>query len=143
MKRILFITLIGAMSFTTSCAHKKSTTPSDVVTVEAAAEKKQQPKELAKNTLEKEDTNLSYNCLVAGDKRTVILNKETKKCTVNYTKEGNTNEVAWGESRPEICQAAFDKIRTNIESAGFKCNAGLETEKKTTEKKTMETASTL
>ena len=130
MKRILFIALIGAFAMTTSCAHKKASTPSDVEVVDATIDKKQQPKEVAKNIADKMNSSLAYTCIVAGDKRIVTLDKGKSKCTVNYTKEGNTNEVAWGENHPDICQTAFDKIRTNIEGAGFKCNTGLETAQK-------------
>jgi|GEM_PF-3379977 len=144
MKRILMVVIAAGFCMTTSCAHKTESGAKDVVINDASIDKKQKEKELAAKAKAEADAKaaaaLAYTCVVAGDKRTVTLDKGEMKCKVNYTKNGEQTEVAWGQSTPEICKTAFDKIRTNIEGAGFKCNEGFDGPA-ADEKKPVETAS--
>jgi len=116
---------MASFCFTISCASKKKV-DEPAVTVEKSVDIKEPAPEV---TEAKADDN-QYTCLVAGDQRIITLNKDGKRCTVDYTKSGDTKEVAWGKSTPSICTDTFSKIRTNIESAGFKCGMEFEETKK-------------
>jgi hypothetical protein len=134
MKTSSTIILLGFLSLSVSCAHKKTATE-ETLNVETKAEKVTEVK--------KEDKNLLvYTCLVGKDKRTVTLDKHEKRCEVQYTKFGDEQKVAWAESTPAICDRVFNTIRTNIEGSGYQCNEGLEikTDKKEEVKKPVETA---
>ncbi len=137
MRASTLVILVGFLGFTVSCAHKP--------VVDQGAEK-QQAKVEKKIEKKKQADNKAYTCLVGKDQRLVTLDKREKRCEVNYTKFGDTEQVAWAESTPTICDDAFSKIRTNIEGSGYKCLDGKDVkfgtpEKKEEAKKPRETAS--
>ena len=77
----------------------------------------------------------SYFCVVNKDKRVIKMDKSQKRCEVHYTKFGEKSQVAWAENTPSICSDVYDRIRTNIESKGFKCQAMNENQKQSKEHK--------
>ena len=136
MKLAQFIFLFCSLGLTVSCAHKEKMASHDKQKTQVAKVegKKQEAKKEAQDK-----TADAYTCLVAGDTRTVTIDKKEKRCEVHYLKNGESEQVAWAESTPNICQEAFQSIRTNIEGRGFKCEDGLNSLKKE-EKKPVETA---
>ena len=108
MRNILYVTIIGSFCFTISCANKAKntdtaevfipTTPIVEPVTEVAPEK---------DSFQKTSSH-EYECTVNGDKRIISINKTDSKCTVDYTKSGDTSEVAWGQSTPEICTNVLD-----------------------------------
>ncbi len=131
MKRILFVTMMAGFCFTISCASKKTTLDTQEVTVEKP---NLFPRPTTKDQdMTKDDKTQKFSCLVAGEQRVVILNElntNDKKCNVEYTKKGETTEVAWAQATPDICTKTFNNIRQNIENAGFKCGLSFENIKK-------------
>ena len=138
MRASLVILLTAFFSLTISCAHKK-------VEDTQAAKKEETKKEVvvAKKEIKEENKERSYTCLVGKDERLITLDRQEKRCEVHYTKEGDRQQVAWAETTQDICDRAFNNIRSNIEGSGFKCNDGntvKKEEKKSEEKKPLETA---
>lgn len=138
MRTSLVILMAAFFSLTVSCAHKK-------VEETHAAKKDEAKKEVivAKKELKEEKTDRSFSCLVGEDERLVTLDRQEKRCEVHYTKSGDRQQVAWAENTQDICDRAFNSIRSNIEGNGFKCNDGTafkKDDKKDEEKKPVETA---
>lgn len=117
MRASLVIMLTGLFSLTISCAHKNIEKKEQVVVKETVIEKPIAKKEADKKAR-------SYSCLVGKDQRVITLDREAKRCEVHYTKHGERQQVAWAESTQDICDRAFNSIRSNIENDGFKCNDG-------------------
>ena len=105
------------LSLTVSCAHKQP--KQEAVKLETKVEKKVAVKKADKNQL-------AFTCLVGKDKRVITLDKKEKRCEVEYTKFGDSEQVAWAESTPAICDRAFNSIRSNIESSGYQCADGFD-----------------
>lgn len=42
-------------------------------------------------------------------------------CAVNYTKDGNTNEIATGSASSAHCKEVQEKVKGNLEKAGYAC----------------------
>jgi hypothetical protein len=134
------IVLVSFFGLTVSCAHKPQVDEGAKVkktTMEKKIDKKAEAKKLADNK--------AYTCLVGKDQRTVTLDQREKRCEVNYTKFGDTQQVAWAEATPSICEDAFSNIRSNIEGSGYKCMDGddvtfIQPKKQEPKKKPLETA---
>lgn len=127
MRASTLVILVGFLSFTVSCAHKPAVDEGDQqAKVEQKVEKKAETKQA--------DTK-AYTCLVGKDQRLVTLDQREKRCEVNYTKFGDTQQVAWAESTPSICDNAFTNIRSNIEGSGYKCLDGADVKFGTPENK--------
>ncbi len=109
MKIISSVTIL-VFIFTAACAQKKKS--GDVI--EAKALEKKQEKSLSGR---------AYTCMVNKDTRLVEFDRSAQRCEIHYTKFGEKMKVAWAENTPSICTAVFSKIRTNIESKGFKCQS--------------------
>ena len=138
MRASSLLVLIGFLGFTVSCAHKPS--------IDEGAKDVVEAKQTEHKVEKKQADAKAYTCLVGKDQRLVTLDKREKRCEVNYTKFGDTQQVAWAEATPGICTDAFDKIRTNIEGSGYKCLDGTDVKfgdpKKEEAKTTRETAAT-
>lgn len=117
MYRYGFLSAV-VLLFCVSCSHKQKASDG------AQANQLQQEAKVAssENNINKVDGK-SYFCVVNKDKRLVEIDESTQRCEVHYTKEGEKSQVAWAESTPSICSEVFARIRTNIESKGFKCQA--------------------
>lgn len=116
MRLSFFIAFISTCLLAVGCSHKqKEAAQESAPSVAKQEEIKKEEKSIAKDN--------TYICDVLGDKRVVLLDKESKRCEVHYTKFGESNQVAWAEATPSLCGEVFERIRTNIESRGFKCQA--------------------
>ncbi len=117
------ILTIGCMSlFAVSCATKpvESKDNTKVTTQELPAVKQETKSE--NKVVEAKKGDVSLNCKLGEDSRTITLQKGDKRCEVHYTKSGSLNNIAWGEQTPSICDKVFDNVRNNIEKGGFKCS---------------------
>ena len=69
-----------------------------------------------------EVTESSVSCKGTGDDvRTIAVVKEGGGCKVDYTKSGATQTIASAAADFNYCQERLDKVRGNLEAAGFKC----------------------
>lgn len=109
--------------FAVSCAHNSVQDTTE--TVQEVTPKSLQKEEVKKEDFSKKEVksnnDLSMSCSLGKDSRTITIQKGDKRCEVHYTKQGQSNQVAWGEKTPSICDNVFDNVRTNIEKGGFKC----------------------
>lgn len=61
-------------------------------------------------------------CSMTGDERKLaIKSTPVGGCEVLYTKDGKTNSIASAQHETKKCQDTFDKVKGNLEKAGFKC----------------------
>ncbi len=61
-------------------------------------------------------------CKNGGDERTLEMTSgDGKVCRLVYTKAGESKEVASGTSENSKCVEIHDRIKGNLEGAGFKC----------------------
>ncbi len=128
MKNINCIVLIGCFGLSISCTSKPKTTDvTDIKPLQPPIVNEPIPQQPITKILKKDPTtpaiSNSYTCNVEGTPRTIKVNKIKDKCTVEYTKFGSTTQVAWGQTNPKICTNVLNKIKTNIEFAGFKCTS--------------------
>lgn len=69
----------------------------------------------------KSNQDLSLSCSQGKDSRTITIQKGDNRCEVHYTKDGQLNNIAWGEKTPSICRDVFENVRGNLEKGNFKC----------------------
>ena len=61
------------------------------------------------------------NCMMKNDKRFVEVRKSGNGCELAYSKFGNEEIVATSLSGSDHCQKIADRIKGNLENAGFEC----------------------
>lgn len=120
MKLRTLAIMVCMTGLASACATKQIET--EVVDPAAHTVKQQVKKEDKKDTKQAKEDAKELTCMVNKDARLISLEKTEKRCEVHYTKNGETNQVAWGESTPSICDDVFNNIKTNIEKEGFKCS---------------------
>lgn len=65
-------------------------------------------------------TNL-VTCKSGSDERTLEISKKDEGCAVHYTKFGEAQEIGAAQADQTFCQKLVDKVRDNLEAAGFTC----------------------
>lgn len=130
MKNILLILAVGLL-FGCSETEKKPEAPAAAgKATPAAATKKPAPgKGFADediSSMKKSGANSgeesTVSCKGSGDDtRTIAVVKEGSGCKVDYTKAGSTQTIASANADFSYCQEKSDKVRANLEGAGFKC----------------------
>lgn len=61
-------------------------------------------------------------CQRADDKRTLSVESGPDgNCSVQYMKFGKMERAAWSAGNKSYCDSVRDRIRKNLETAGFKC----------------------
>jgi len=60
-------------------------------------------------------------CKSGSDERTVEISKNDAGCTVHYTKGGEAKEIGSAQNDHGTCQQIADKVRGNLQNAGFAC----------------------
>jgi hypothetical protein len=114
MKFRMVMVVLALAVLSVSCAHKSvDVKKTDEATVAQKVENK-------KDVVTKGDA-LTYYCKVHKDIRQVNVEKAAGRCEVFYTKYGEREQVAWAEATPTLCGDVSQKIRKNIEGAGFLC----------------------
>lgn len=61
-------------------------------------------------------------CKMGEETRTLTVTKDDAGCKTIYNKGGADTEVASGKASGEFCQSTMDKIKGNLENAGYVCN---------------------
>lgn len=123
INKLIAISLMSV--FAVSCAHnnvEEDTTD----TIQEVTPKSLNLEEKKGETTQKEvksNNDLSLTCHLGKEGRTIVLQKGDKRCEVHYSKSGESNQMAWGQKTPSICDNVFDNIKTNIEKGGFKCQS--------------------
>lgn len=110
--------------FAVSCASNKiqEDTSKSVQEVTPKIMKEEVKKEEVSKKDSKSSNDLSLSCSLGKDSRIITIQKGDKRCEVHYTKDGQLNQVAWGEKTPSICSDVFENVRSNLEKGSFKCN---------------------
>lgn len=78
-------------------------------------------KEETKAAEKKEDSGNKITCKSGNDERVLENEVSASKCELRYTKFGQTSTAATGTSDLAHCGRVMDKMKKNLESAGFKC----------------------
>jgi hypothetical protein len=109
--------------FAVSCAHNKieEDTTKSVQEIPPKFSKEEVKKDDVSKKEVKSNTDLSLSCTQGKDSRIITIQKGDNRCEVHYTKEGQLNQVAWGEKTPSKCSDVFENVRTNLEKGNFKC----------------------
>ena len=60
-------------------------------------------------------------CESGKDQRKLLLSQVEKGCKLEYTKSGETKEVASQKVGKDFCENMQSKIKTKLEASQFKC----------------------
>lgn len=60
-------------------------------------------------------------CMYEDVRREIAIVETADRCAVEYTKDGEKKEIGSGLPKSPVCQSVADKVRTNLETAGYKC----------------------
>lgn len=141
MKRLLLAITLGAFFSACESAPKKEGNKAADTKVETKAktdkkaDAKAEKKPAKKANFEDEDISKSnptaktesaamgkITCVSGTDSRDLEMTAaDGKACVLNYTKQGNTQEVASGVADTNHCNEVRDRIKGKLEAAGFKC----------------------
>lgn len=130
--------LIGALSLAGCSSNAKKTaeaTPTDKQTattteIKATETAKTEPTvtKAKKSTESKaKSTNTSSSaeglltCKSGADQRTIAVNPVNSGCEVVYTKQDQANTIATAANDTTYCETVKNKVKTNLESSGYKC----------------------
>lgn len=122
--KINVLVAVSLMSvFAVSCAHNRieEDTTKSVQEVSPKFSKEEVKKEDISKKEVRSNNDLSMSCSNGKDSRILTIQKGDKRCEVHYTKDGQLNQVAWGEKTPTICSDVFENVRGNLEKGNFKC----------------------
>lgn len=124
MKQILFLLLLCAFFTSCSSSVKKEQPVAQVPQPAAQKAPVVQAKETPSNST-------LIECIRKADTRKIeIVNEPTRKiseakivrvCEVNYEKYGRSERVAEAASQKEWCNEVGNRIKSNLEAAGYKC----------------------
>ena len=133
LKKIFSVSLIlalGACSSTKTAEVEEETTET-VQTETAAADEKvvEEVKTTTEEVIDEVKTSDSTAevaskivCSLGTDQRSVeVVKTGATSCDVNYSKFGEQNKIAWAEFQPNYCSGVQDKVKGNLEGAGFSC----------------------
>lgn len=116
MFKAFALTSVIAMILFTACATDQKNTDA-----KATPEKQTISKEMAAQKEVTENTG-TITCKNKRDVRTIGIKTEGSSCSVVYKKYGSENTVATGNSASSHCKTVHDRIKSNLEAAGFTCN---------------------
>ncbi|OQW47307.1 MAG: hypothetical protein A4S09_16055 [Proteobacteria bacterium SG_bin7] len=137
MKKILLATVAGLLIVGCESAPKKDeakSAPTTAATKDTKASKDAKAKDKKQKGFEDEDISKTKpassgsvsegktTCKNGGDERTLEMTSgDGKVCRLVYTKAGESKEVASGTSDNSKCNEIYERIKGNLEGAGFKC----------------------
>ena len=61
-------------------------------------------------------------CTTGDIKRTLHVTQSSEHCSVEYTKDGSTQEIASGAPNSSFCDEIVSRVKNNLSSAGYQCN---------------------
>ena len=78
---------------------------------------KETPKSASPNT----ESSTLVTCIYGSVKRELKINQAIDKCTVEYVKDGNSQEIATGIVKSPFCVEIMERVKNNLTTAGYKC----------------------
>jgi len=60
-------------------------------------------------------------CKAGADQRTIAINPVNSGCEVVYTKQDQANTIATAANDTTYCETVKNKVKTNLENSGYKC----------------------
>ncbi|MDZ4662110.1 MAG: hypothetical protein SGJ18_10890 [Pseudomonadota bacterium] len=129
MKKILLLIAVS-LAFGCSSEDKKTEPPATATkATPAPAKKSMAGKGFADEDISKlkpgqpgSVSESTVSCKGTGDDvRTIEVAKEGTGCKVDYTRSGSTQTIATAATDFNYCDEKRDKVRANLEGAGFKC----------------------
>ncbi len=120
MKALLTIGLISL--FMVACSSKDKKTMKDSTVKATEAVKTDAEKAAAKATAPSADNIMTAECKLGKDSRAIVIDKNgANGCIVNYTKNGETKQVARSQVGSTYCKEVAGRIQSNLANAGFAC----------------------
>lgn len=96
-----------------------------IISAASATEKAAAPKADMPNTETKADTKFDnkseMKCSAGKDERILKINEANGGCKLQYTKAGETKEVASQNMGRTKCDEIFNRIEEKLKAAGFNC----------------------
>lgn len=128
-----FAALLIVATFFVSCSSKQKATQTADTTTPATAQatdKKGEKSTAKAATAAATTTTAATTPAVAGtitckngsDTRTLSVVAQNSGCEVSYTKFGETTAPASSASGTAHCESVKERIKTNLENAGFQCS---------------------
>jgi len=112
--------------FATACAStNKTTEPASTPAPTKAAAPVKPSQSTTPKAVAKPETKATaaVECIQGKDTRTLhVVSQSPAGCELKYSKFGNTDTAATSSTGLQHCETVRDKIKGNLETAGFKCN---------------------
>jgi hypothetical protein len=138
MKKLMCLVAILACAACSSATKKDeaASTEAPVVTHEETTTAPVKEEKAAKSTAKKESSSSDFPAITGTEKSSVsctnksdtrkitILNVTEGGCGVVYNKAGEDKTVAMAKASADYCDTVSNKIKTNLEGAGFDCGGG-------------------
>lgn len=68
------------------------------------------------------DSAATFTCTTGSDERKVeVVKANASECEVYYTKNGNKTRIAHAKYGAQYCSEVANRVKTNLEGAGFTC----------------------
>ena len=118
------IAALTALSMVACSSAKKTETAqpaAKVPTASAAPAAKTETTTATPATAKKSATGDSTVCKYEDVTREISIVENTDRCVVEYTKDGEKKEIGSGLPKSPICQSVAEKVKSNLEAAGYKC----------------------
>ena len=124
MKTLLTIAAISFLLVSCSSNEKKTMMKDKMdQTVKAAEEVKTKAEMMTKEaTMPTADSIMRTECKLGKDMRVIAIDKNgANGCLVNYTKNGDSKQVARSQVGHTYCKEVATRIQSNLSNAGFAC----------------------
>lgn len=115
---ISFLFLACSSKPTKDSAAPAAATPSTAAKTEAA--KKTETKN-AKKMADSTTSGDSVKCTLGDIVRELRIVQSPERCTVEYTKDGSTQEIGTGVPNSPFCTELVERVKNNLSAAGYKC----------------------
>lgn len=125
-KFTLWLVPVVLGSFACGTVKKESSQPAPTpAPVQAAAEKPKattSPQVAVAEKKSESPTRLDVRCTSGSDQRGIVVLPKDAGCELHYSKFGTSSVIANAQnSGTEYCDQVQDKVRKNLEAAGFSC----------------------
>lgn len=116
--------LITISAMLMSCASKPAKDTNSSLTKSASSETKTEmtkPGSKDKTATKSLPTEGQINCVYGDIKRELKIVKTAERCTVEYTKDGATQEIGTGAPNSSFCAEIAERVKNNLAASGYKC----------------------
>lgn len=125
MGRLLLVIAAGLLALSIGCSSKDKKSDNGTATTEAGvkAGKAEAGKAVDKAKADmKKGMDDGLVCANGKDKRSLEIRPAGSGCEVVYTKFEQENVIASGSTGKGYCEQTVEKVKSNLENAGFSCN---------------------